>query len=295
MGYDKAIFFALLASLFIGLNTIFIKKSLSRSAPFTVATILTLVGMVFFWLLALVTLPKGIILLSPRANSFFMVAGLFAPAFLRWIFFTSIERVGVSISSSILATIPAFATVIAVICLDEHLSSALAIGVLMIIGGIIVFERDMNGRKLTHRFHAKDLALPLLGALCGAVAITFRKLGLQELNFPVLGAALGFSSAFVAYLCILGLSSKLRKAFTIKPGEIPMFITGGLSLAMGWLCIFFALSHGPVVLVAPLSGLHPLVVLIFSTFLLKDVEHITVKTILGCVSVLLGAIVITIF
>ena len=31
---------------------------------------------------------------------------------------------------------------------------------------------------------------------------------------------------------------------------------------IGWLCIFYALSHGAVVLVAPLAGLYPIIVLI---------------------------------
>jgi len=58
--------------------------------------------------------------------------------------------------------------------------------------------------------------------------------------------------------------------------------------------LFYALSHGNVILVAPLSGLHPLVVLILSAIFLKDVERITTKTVLGCVFVLFGVAFITI-
>lgn len=289
-----AILFALLSSLFIGINTIVIKKILYRATPFYTATVLTFVGMVFFWILAFLTLPRGLILSNIKADIFFAVAGFFAPALVRWLFFTSIERVGVSISSSIMATIPAFASIMAILFLGEKLSLALAVGIVLIVSGIIIFERDKNSNQTIRRFSRNDLLIPFMAALSGAVAIMFRKLGLQELNSPVLGIALGFSSAMAAYLGILALSPKLRKEFVFKPGEFVPFFTGGLSLAMGWLCLFYALSHGDVILVAPLSGLHPLVVLILSAILLKDVERITTKTVLGCVLVLFGVASITI-
>ena len=290
-----AIFFALLASFFIGLNTIVVKKSLSRANPFSVAIMLTAVGMIFFWAIALIGQPLGMVTLNLRATLFFIVAGIFAPGLLRWIFFTGIERVGVSIASSILATIPAFATLIAVLLLNESMSPVLAFGIIMIVAGIILFEQDKNGSKPTHDFHGKDIALQFVGALTGAVAITFRKMGLQLLNLPILGVALGFSSALAVYLLMLVCSPKLREDFSIRLGDLPLFIAGGLSLAFGWLCIFYALSHGPVVLVAPLTALHPLVVLTLSTIFLKDSERITGLTILGCLAVLVGVILITAF
>jgi drug/metabolite transporter (DMT)-like permease len=292
---DMAILFALLSALFIGLNTIVIKKILSRTTPFYTATILTFIGMVFFWILVFLTLPRGLILLNTKADIYFIIAGIFAPALLRWIFLTSMERVGVSISSSILATIPAFASILAILFLDEQLTLALAAGVVLVVSGIIIFERDKNSKQTNSRLNRKDLLIPFMGALSGAVAITFRKQGLLELNSPVLGSALGFSSAMAVYIGILALSPKQRKDFTFKPGEFILFIIGGLSLAIGWLCTFYALSHGDVILVAPLSGLHPLVVLVLSAIFLKDVERITTKTVLGCASVLLGVAFITIW
>ena len=289
-----AILFALLSSLFIGLNTIVIKKILSKATPFYTATILTFVSMVIFWILAFLVLPRGLILSNIKANIFFVLAGFFAPGLVRWFFFTSIDRIGVSISSSILATIPAFASIMAILFLGEKLSLGLAAGIVLIVSGIIIFERDKKSSQPDRQFSRKNLVIPFMAAVSGAVAITFRKIGLQELDAPVLGAALGFSSAIAMYLGILAMSPKRRKEFVFKPGDFVQFFTGGLSLAVGWLCLFYALSYGNVILVAPLSALHPLVVLILSAIFLKDVERITTKTVLGCVLVLCGVAFITI-
>jgi uncharacterized membrane protein len=289
-----AVFFALLSSLFIGVNTIVIKKSLARANAFTVAALLTLVGAIVFWVLGALVVPAEIFWRSPKANVAFVVAGVFAPALVRWIFFSSMNRVGASISSSILATIPAFAAVIAVTFLGESLTVPMGFGLMLIVCGIVVFQRDLNDNGAERGIRKRDLALPLLGAVVGSIAINLRKLGLQTVDSPVLGAVLGFSSALVVYLLIIAVSPAMRRGFRFKMRDMPFFLAGGLSLAAGWLCIFYALLHGPVVLVAPLAGLYPIIVLVLSVFLLKDVERVTSKTVIGCCIVMAGVLLVTV-
>ncbi len=288
-----AIIFALLSSLFIGINTILIKKILSKVNPFTAAALLTFIGAVFFWLLAAVSLPPISYRRSCTAIMYFFIAGIFAPALVRWLFFAGLNRVGTSISSSIMASIPAFSVLIAVIFMHESLSMTMALGLLMIIGGIVLFEREINSNGSERKARKRDLALPFLAAIVAAIAINLRKQGLQELNLPVLAAAVGFGSASAVYLIGLLMSSESRKNFKISVRDFPIFIAGGLSLALGWLCILYALSHGPVVLVSPLTSLHPFVVLVLSSIFLKDVEKITPQTVLGCCTMVLGVILIT--
>ena len=208
-----AVLFALLSSFFIGMNTILVKKSLSRAKPYTVAAVLTFIGTVFFWLLALITWTSDSFLENYSAVLFFFIAGIFAPALVRWFYFASVHRVGPSISSAILATIPAFSAVIAILFLNEAMSWILSLGMSMIVGGIIFFERDMNGHASDRNLRRTDLALPVLASIAAAIAINLRKLGLQELNSPILAAAVGFGSASIVYLAGLLLSPRLPKRF----------------------------------------------------------------------------------
>jgi len=69
------------------------------------------------------------------------------------------DRIGVSISSSILATIPAFASIMAILFLDEKLSLGLAAGIVLIVSGIIIFERDKKSSQPDRRFSRKDLVI----------------------------------------------------------------------------------------------------------------------------------------
>lgn len=289
------IFFALLSAVLIGVNTIVIKRTLKKANALTVAAVLTFLCMGFFWILSAFTLRFDAELWNPKAIAFFAVAGVFAPALVRWLFFSSIARVGTAISSSILATIPAFAALFAIFLLGERLSLPMALGLVMIVGGIIVFEREANNKQSLHTLRRTDLLLPILAAIVGAIAINFRKLGLGEIDSPILAAVVGFTAATIFYLVLMTISPASRREFSFDVSDLPSFIAGALSLSLGWLCILYALSFGPVVLVAPLSSLHPLVVLFLSRYLLRDVERITLPTVLGCLTVLVGGILVTVF
>jgi zinc transporter ZupT len=56
----------------------------------------------------------------------------------------------------------------------------------------------------------RDLALPIVGALLASIAINIRKLGLEQINEPILGSMMGFTSALVVYLMVLAASPQVR-------------------------------------------------------------------------------------
>ena len=64
----------------------------------------------------------------------------------------------------------------------------------------------------------------------------------------------------------------------------------GVFLTAGWLTLFYALSLGDAIIVAPLSNLHPVIVVVLSYLFLKDIEKITLKMIAGILVVLIGVL-----
>jgi uncharacterized membrane protein len=68
----------------------------------------------------------------------------------------------------------------------------------------------------------------------------------------------------------------------------------GVFLTAGWLTLFYALSHGEAIIVAPLASLHPVMVLAWSYLFFKDMENITLKTVFGVIAVLIGVLLITV-
>jgi len=282
---------ALLSSFLISVTTILMKKSIERTSPASAMIAVTFLGSVIFLLISLFTLP--ISCLESDALIYFVIAGLFSPALVRWLYFISLDRIGPSVSSSILATGPAFTALIAIVLLNEAITVQISLGIISIIGGIVIFERDMNRDTGPTVRRTKDLIFPLLSALFFSLAIVTRKMGLNILDSPIFGVTVGFVTSMVVYAVVCLGSKKMRSSISIKIQDLPFFLGAGVFLTAAWLTLFYALSMGDAVIVTPLASLHPLFVLALSYFFLGHVEKVTPAILVGACVVVTGVLLIT--
>lgn len=282
---------ALSSSFLISVTTILMKKSIERTNPTSAMMVVTFLGSAIFLLISFFTIPFSY--LKSGALIYFVIAGLFSPAMVRWLYFISLDRIGPSVSSSILATGPAFTAIIAIVLLNEQITLQIGLGLITIIGGIVIFERDMNNEAGSGQRNSKDLIFPLLSALFFSFAIITRKMGLNILDSPIFGVTVGFVTSLAVYgLVCLG-SKKLRASISIKKQDLPFFLGAGIFLTAAWLTLFYALSYGDAVIVTPLANLHPLFVLVLSYFFLGKVEKITKGILVGACVVVAGVMLIT--
>jgi len=285
-----AIALALFSSLLISATTIIMKKGIERTNPTSAMLVVTLVGTFILLGLSLPQVQLGH--LKSKAFPLFVLAGIFSPALVRWLYFISIDRIGPSMSSSILSTGPAFTAVIATVFLKEKVTLNIALGIILIIGGIITFERDLHtDGKLTVR-HKQDLIFAVLAAILVGLAIVIRKMGLNILDEPLFGVTVGFTTSLVFYALMCLAFKSMRAAISLNLKNALYLCGAGVFLTTAWLTLFYALSYGDAIIVAPLASLHPVMVLGWSYLFFKDIEKITFKTVLGIIIVLIGVLLI---
>jgi uncharacterized membrane protein len=285
-----AIALALLSSLLISGTTIIMKKGIERTNPTSAMLVVTVSGTLILWVILLPQVQLAH--LKSKAFPLFVLAGIFSPALVRWLYFISIDRIGPSMSSSIISTGPAFTAIFASLFLKEKLTVGVGIGIMLIIGGIITFERDINaGGKLAVR-HKRDLIFVLLASIFVGLAIVIRKMGLNILDEPLLGVTVGFTTSLVFYALLCLAFKGMRAAISLNRKNTLYLSGAGVFLTAGWLTLFNALSHGDAIIVAPLASLHPVMVLAWSYLFFKDMENITFKTVLGIIIVLTGVLLI---
>ena len=285
-----AIALALLSSLLISGTTIIMKKGIERTNPTSAMLVVTLAGTLVLWMISLPVVQLA--QLKSRAFPLFILAGVFSPALVRWLYFISLDRIGPSMSSSIISTGPAFTAIIAAVFLKEKLTVSVSFGIILIIGGIIIFERDIssNGKFAVH--HKKDLIFALLSAIFVGLAIVIRKMGLNILDQPIFGVTVGFTTSLVFYGVMCLIFKGMRAAISLNFKNTVYLSGAGVFLTAAWLVLFYALSYGDEIIVAPLASLHPVMVLGWSYLFFKDMEKITFKTLLGIVIVLIGVVLI---
>ncbi|WP_222914830.1 EamA family transporter [Natrinema sp. SYSU A 869] len=279
---------ALLASVFSGLQAVSVEYGLEngtyaeRTSPALAATVITIiVSVVIFWGLLAV---RGVSFdgVTARRLAPFVVAGLGNPAAFRLLYFRGIDRVGARVAAAVVGANPAVAALLAVPILGETFTAASAIGLLCIMAGGIVLQVSRTGsadsgdllvREFT-QVEGRDLLLPaaamgLLGASFVLVAI-----GLNGIDDPLLGTAVGQTAALVAFVVLFGVSRELRAKIRVRD-RLPLaaFTLAGVFVAGNWLAWFTALRNGSVITVVPLSNVYPLVIVAISYLAVRRVPR----------------------
>ena len=130
------IIFSLLAASGFAATAIFARTALRRmSTPY--GTLLSLcVSTVAAMIIAAVLHPDELVGLSAVALGWLFLVGFLNFPLGRMFNYTSVTLVGVSKASTVVATSPLFATVLAVIFLGERVSAITLVGTVAVIGGL---------------------------------------------------------------------------------------------------------------------------------------------------------------
>lgn len=283
-----AIALALLSSLLLSLTTIVMKKGIARTNPTTAMLVVTVVGSFIFVTVSLPVIKFDY--LKSKAFPLFILAGVFAPALVRWLFFISLDRLGPSVSSSIASTAPAFTAIMAIVFLKEKLTLSIGLGILLIIIGIITLQKSISTSDTFRVQRKKDLIFPLLSAIFLGLALVFRKMGLNILDVPLFGVTVGFLTSLIFYAIVFLMSKNMRRSISLTRNDTLFLTAAAAFLTAGWLTLFYALSLGDAIIVAPLANLQPAMVVGLSYLFLKDIEKINPKMIVGIILVLIGVL-----
>jgi uncharacterized membrane protein len=221
------------------------------------------------------------------AVPYFIVSGLVGTAAGRFFRIAAIERVGASVSASIVNLNPFISTGLAILVLGERVTPAILAGTAVIVAGTTLLS--LSGRQVG--FAPRDLVYPFTAATCFGVVQIIRKLGLAHAG-PLFTAAINTTTALVAATAFL-LASGRGDAFACDRRSVVYFVVGGLAENAGVFLIFAALGFGDVSVVTPLVGTAPLFVLLLSVMLPGRLERLPRRVVVGAILVVAGVFVLT--
>ena len=283
---------SLASAFFVGLNNVLIRKGLERTSQSQANLVSLIVSTAIFLIVSVVFGRVGSFL--TLAALVFLLSGLLGPGLGRALNITSINRIGVSRTIPLIGMAPFFATIFAIVFMDEQYSFYIFFGMALIIFGVFVLSRrpsiSLGVKK--QLFEKKDLLIPLAAALLGGVSMATTKIALGGLDDPIAGATLALSAALgVVFGYVVGTKQIRKLNFTRK--EIMFPALSGCAMAAGFFFNFRALQEGSVALVASVFSTFPLFGVFLSHFFLR--EQITSRIWLGAAVIVLGIIVIQLF
>jgi drug/metabolite transporter, DME family len=280
------IYFSFQGALCFSIAHILIRRGLIESNAMTGSFISLSMSAVLLWILLPFFAPLSA-LWSP-AVLIFVIAGIFAPGIGRTLSYVGIEKIGVARSVPIANSSPIFASIFAVIFLAEAWVPQNIVGTLLVIGGTMVLSFS---KPATGEWRKLDVIYPLVGAMAFGGSAILRKAGLDVVGIPVLAAAVTAGSAALFSFALLQVQGG-KQAFKLTRRSAAWLFPAGFINTAAMLSVFYALSHGKVVIVEPLVSSNPVLTLLFTAIFLRDLEVINLRVISGALLTVVGTILV---
>lgn len=282
-----SIILALLSAFFFGMSSIVISRGLLGMDYFTGLLVNLATNALFLWLF--LGLFVGVSDLRDPANLIFVATGLLVPGLSRFFLFKGMERLGVSVSSSLVNSSPLFAIFLALFLLEEYPTSTNLLGALFVVSGVIFLSWRGPGKT----WRTWDLIFPLAAAFLFASRDNLVRFGLLIIHSPILAATVAATtSALTMGIFYFATSGRLRWAQASPKGWL-FFSASGFMNFLSYIFMYTALSIDRISVVSPLVNCSSLFVLPLAFCFLRDIERITARKVAATAIVVLGVILIS--
>ncbi|WP_332900303.1 MULTISPECIES: DMT family transporter [unclassified Haladaptatus] len=283
---------ALGAALISSVGYVSARRGLADASAEVLVTATTLVSVVL--LLPFVFL-SGIPTLSPEAVGVFIASGILGSGLGRFMLSHVIGKIGAGVTHAVKSASPVTAAVFSVLFLGETLSPPLAVGIVIVVLGLILLTRRPQAEPTEPTADTTTTAiLALVIVLWFGVTPVIRKFGLSVLGTPLLPAlTLNFAAGLLVgvVISLYTDSSQLRRAVSGKARNYLLLTGVCWTVAIG--AYFTALSRADAVVVVPIFNSSPLFTVALSIFLLGEREAARPSTLIGAVVTVVGVVLIT--
>ena len=139
---------------------------------------------------------------------------------------------------------------------------------------------------------------PLLGYGC-AIGAAMGYGGAQVVGKQIVGEVPAIVGAGFALLFGTLFMATLSVSDLIHPTDAPRrayftLAMAGICSSSGLLLLFLALERAPVVVVAPITGISPLLSILLAQLFIRDLEKVSLRMILGAILVVMGVALVVI-
>lgn len=231
----------------------------------------------------------------------FVAAGLMGPVLGRLLSVGAIRRSGASVSVPVQSSInPIVATLAGVVLFSESVSIGQLLALALIVSGVWITTTGGSANKimpvgLDRPSRLLVLAGPMSAGAILASSNVVKKGGLDLGGDPILAALIGYSVGISVWGVVYLLRMR-RTAETVKlTRSLWWYGLHGMFAATASLSLNFGLVRGDISLIAPIAASQPVVVLILSALVLRDLEKLRRGTIIGATIVFLGVAYLSFF
>ncbi len=289
---------SILSAVCFALSAIFTRRAVMRVTDSSVGVILSIfLAVPLFAVIVLGTGQLAEVGAFTRQEYLFLaMAGIFHFIIGRGFYYLGIQMLGANMANVLVSGHPFYSVVSGLLIFDEPLSWQLALGALLVIGGVLIIIWGPMSSGSDQSLRSKALFKGVLASLAAGLVYGLTpipvKLGLGASGSPEAATLVSYVAASAVGLGILSSRSKRHSFLSMDKGGVMWFSLGGFFVGMAQLFRYQALSLIPMSRVGPLIAISPLLVIIFSFVVNRDLETFKAKIIMGGLAVVAGTYVL---
>lgn len=228
----------------------------------------------------------------------FMTAGIFGTLLGRLCAYTSIDRIGASRASPLLAARAFVATILGVVLLNEVLTMLQGAGIVAIVigtSGLVWETTQENPDDLPRSKLVRSLGIAAVAAGAFGIEPILAHWGFQEGTPAPVGVVIKTVAATGGMAAYLRWQGELPALSDARSAEMRWFALAGLCNTLFILAYYVALAIAPVSLVVPLVVTNPLFVVALGAVFMPDyLERVTPRLLVAAVVVVGGVVAVTV-
>lgn len=288
---------ALSAAISWAISAILYKKAL-KDVTYLVANLYrSLFASLFLLILLLLTRNQSMTIELHEAT-LLVLAGIGSLGIGDTLYFIGLKRIGVSRTQSITSSYPLYSVILAILLLNETYTSAIIIGVPLIVFGVITVSYTKNKGNPTNFRETtwlQGVIASLGAAFFWSVGLVTYKIIMVSNNIDLFYAMfirmIGIVPFLILTVILAGESTSLR---TLSKRDVALLaIAGIVAVGIGGTFIFVSLSLIEASRAIPISSISPLLVLLLASIFTR--EKITAKITAGTLFVVTGVIILTFY
>jgi len=276
--------FALLAAATSAISVVIVRRNSAGSNSFNMSLIITSVGMLVLWPLALGLVWQETVTIE--GVMLFALSGFLSPGIVRLFYYKGLNKLGASTNSAVFSIYPVYSALLAVILLSEALTGPNWIGIACIALGV-VFLQYCRQEGCREKDGLKHWIFPITGGITIAIGSVIGKYALTVSDAPIFGVAVAYTFSLLPYGLILVASRQTRTELNLKR-DLRFFWIAGIGQAICWLFTYAAFHFDNVAIANPLISTEPIFVVIFGYFMLRQIEHVSKKVAFSIALTVLG-------
>lgn len=275
------IIYALLASVFSGLTSVFAKTGIKNIDSLLATFLRTIIISLFLFLIVIWKENLNDIFLLDKKTILFLILSGISNTLLWICYFKALDLGTVSKVTPVDKTSIVLTLILSSIFLNEKITSIKIISIVLILSGtFLTIKKESKDSK-----DNKWIIYAILTAVFTSTTTVLSKIGIESTNTTLIT----FLRTIVVLIILTTITLFKKKYKSIKDIEKRSWlfiILSGLSTSLSWLFYFKALALGEASIVFPIEKLSLVVSILISITFLK--EKVNKKQIIGIIIIVIG-------